>query len=61
MASGAEAARKSGMGVELTSLEFEDLATTVAAEVMMVGFASDLIAQGLTRHRDRRQPIDFQQ
>ena len=50
MAGDAEAAREPGVGVELASHELEDFAAAIAAEVVMVSLAGDLIAQGLARH-----------
>lgn len=50
MTSDAEAAREPGVGVEFASLQFKDFAAAVAAEVMMMGLAGDLIAQRLARH-----------
>ncbi len=50
MASDTEAAGKLGVGAEFAALQFEDLSTTVAAEVVMMGLAGDLIPQSLTGH-----------
>ena len=61
MAGGTEASRKPGVSTELAPLQLEDLATAIAAEVVMMGLAGDLIPQGLTGHRNRRQPITLQQ
>lgn len=61
MASDTETARKLGVGSEFAALQLEDLATAVAAEVMMMGLAGNLIPQSLTGHGDRREPVAFEQ
>ncbi len=61
MSSDAEAAWKRGLGTEFAPLEFEDFATTVAAEVVMMSLPSDFIPQRFAGHGDRREPITFQQ
>lgn len=50
MASDTKAAGKFGMGAEFAALQLEDLATAVAAEVVMMGLAGNLIPQSLTGH-----------
>jgi len=61
MASNAEAARKLGLRTEFASLKLEDFATAIAAEVVMMRLAGDLIPQRFTGHGDRCEPITFQQ
>lgn len=56
-----ETARKFRMSAEVTSLQFENFATAIAAEVVMMCLASHLISQSFTRHRDSRKPITLQQ
>jgi len=60
MASDTEAARELGVGVELAALELKDLPTAVAAEVMMMGLAGNLVPKGFTGHGDGREPIVLQ-
>ena len=61
MAGDAEAARKPGMGVEITYLEFADLAAAVAAEVMVMNFSCDVLAQDFAGHGDGCKPVILQQ
>ena len=61
MASYAEAARQLRMRAEIASLELEDLATAIAAEMMVMRLARNLISQGFSGHRDAREPITLQQ
>lgn len=61
MAGDVESAGKPRVGVELASLEFEDLPTAVAAEVVMVSLAGDLISQGFAGHGDCCKPVILQQ
>lgn len=57
MAGDTEAAWKLGVGTEIASLQLKDFATAVAAEVVMMGLAGDLIPQGFAGHRDGREPV----
>lgn len=50
MAGDAEAARKLRVSAEIASLEFEDLPTSIAAEMMMMRLACNLVSQGFTGH-----------
>lgn len=50
MAGYAKAARKLRVGAKITSLEFKDLATAIAAEMMMMGLASNFVSQGFAWH-----------
>ncbi len=61
MAGDTEAAWKLGVVTEFAALQLEDLATTIAAEVMMMSLAGNLIAQGFAGHGDCRKPITLQQ
>ena len=61
MACHPEAAWKLGVQSEFASLQFEDLATSIATKMMMMGLARHLIPQCLSRHGNRRQPVTFQQ
>ena len=61
MAGDTEATRESGVGIELAPLQFEDFAAAIAAEVMMMGLAGDLIPKSFARHGDRREPVTLQQ
>ena len=60
MAGDAEAAWKPGVRIEFASLQFVDLSAAVAAEVVMMGLAGDLIPQGFAGHGDRREPVTLQ-
>lgn len=60
MAGDAEAPREPGVSTELAALELKDLATAVAAEVVMMGFTGDLVAQGFAGHGDGREPVTLQ-
>jgi hypothetical protein len=61
MAGNTEAARKPGLSTEFAPLQFKDFATTVAAEVVMMGLTGDLIPQRFAGHGDRCEPITVQQ
>lgn len=61
MAGHTEAARQLGVDAEIASLEFEDLATAIAAEMMVMRLAGNLISQGFAGHGDRREPLTLQQ
>ena len=61
MAGDAEATRKLRVSTEIASLEFEDLAASIAAEMMMMCLTGNLVSQGFTRHRDGCEPIPLEQ
>lgn len=61
MAGDTEAAWQLGVGAKLTSLELKHFATTIAAEVMMMGLAGDLIPERFARHGDSSKPIALHQ
>lgn len=61
MAGDVETARELGLETQVTTLELKHLAATVAAEVMMVRFAGDLVAHGLAGHRDGSEPVTLEQ
>ena len=50
MAGDAEATRKFRVSAEIASLELEDLATSVAAEMMVMRLTRNLISQGFAGH-----------
>ncbi len=50
MTGDAETTRKFWMGAEIASLEFEDLAASIAAKMMMMGLACNLVPQGFAGH-----------
>ncbi len=50
MTGDAEATRKLRVSAKIASLEFEDLAASIAAEMMMMRFARNLISQGFAGH-----------
>lgn len=56
-----KSAWKPRVDADIASLELEDLATVVTAEMMMMILARDFVAQGLTGHRDRCEPVTLQQ
>ena len=60
MAGGTEASRKPGVSTELAPLQLEDLATAIAAEVVMMGLAGNFIPQSFAGHGDRREPVTLQ-
>ena len=60
MASNTEASRELVVRIELASLELEYLTAAVAAEVVMMGLAGDLIPQSFTGHGNRRKPVTLQ-
>ena len=61
MAGHAKSTRKLGTKTKIAAFQFEDLATAIAAEVMMVRLAGDLVPKRLTGHRDRGEPVVLQQ
>lgn len=61
MAGDTKTAWKFRVGAEIASLQLENLAAAVAAEVMMMRLAGDLIAQGFAGHGDCCKPVTFQQ
>jgi len=61
MAGNAETARKLGLGTEFASRKLENLATAIAAEVVVMRLAGDFIPHRFTGHGDRCEPITFQQ
>jgi hypothetical protein len=61
MAGDTEAAWQLGVGAELASLELEYFAAAIAAEVMMMGLAGDLIPERFARHGNRCKPIALNQ
>ena len=54
-----KAAGKFGFGLHLAAFELVDGAADVALEVMVVGFAGDLVAGGVAGNFDRREPFVF--
>lgn len=61
MAGDPEAAGKLGVGVKIATFELKDLAAAVTAEVVMMGLSGNLVAQRLTRHGDRGEPVALEQ
>ena len=61
MAGDTEAARKLGVEGEIASLQLKDLATAVAAEVMVMSLAGDLVTECFAGHGDGRKPVTLQQ
>jgi hypothetical protein len=56
-----KAARKFGFGLHLAAFEFVDRAAAVALEVMVVGFAGDLVSGGVAGDVDGFEPVVFDQ
>jgi hypothetical protein len=61
VASDVEAAGELGLEAEVAALHLKHLATAIAAEVVVMGFAGDLVAHSLAWHRDGGQPVTLQQ
>jgi len=60
MTDGAESTRQFGLDYRHTSLEFVDLSTIVAQDVMVVFFPGEFIAGRFARQLDRDQPPNGQ-
>jgi hypothetical protein len=56
-----EAAGEFGLGLHLAPFELVDRAAAIALEVMVVGFASDLVAGGVARDINGLEPVVFDQ
>jgi hypothetical protein len=56
-----EAAGKPGPGLHLAAFELMDVATDIALEVMVMGFAGDLVAGGVAGNLNRGEPLVFEQ
>ena len=61
MAGYAKATRKIWAKTEITAFQLENLAATVAAEVVVMRFAGDLITKRFTGHGNRSEPVALEQ
>lgn len=60
MAGHAKAARELGAKTEIAAFQLVDLAAAIAAEVMVMCLAGNLVAERFTGHRDGREPVALQ-
>ncbi len=61
VAGGSEAAREIGLELNAAAFKFKQLPALIALEVMVMVFAGDLIASGVSGHGDGDQPAFFGQ
>lgn len=61
MSGDAKAAREFGTKTEIAAFQLEDLAAAIAAEVVVMRLAGDLVAKRFTRHRNSGEPVALKQ
>ena len=61
VAGGSEAGREIGLEFNAATFKFKELAALIALEVVVMVFAGDLIASGVSGHSDGDQPAFFDQ